>query len=239
MKYQLFTSESRGKANHGWLNSCFSFSFADYYHPERMHFGALRVLNDDIIAGGSGFGKHPHDNMEIISIPLEGALAHKDSLGNESVIYAGDVQVMSAGTGVYHSEFNYFSDKEGKFLQIWIFPDKKNVTPRYGQFTMDQNQMNNQFLQIVSPNKQDNGLWIHQNAWLHLAKPQQNIALEYNLKNRENGVFCFLIAGEASINNQILNKRDALGVWETDNLQIKALQDAFILLIEVPMQNWQ
>src|SRR5210317_195033 len=168
MNTVLHKANTRGIANHGWLNSHHSFSFANYYNPERMHFGVLRVLNDDVVAPGKGFGTHPHDNMEIVSIPLEGDLEHKDSMGNSATIKQGDVQVMSAGTGVFHSEFNKNEDSEVKFLQIWIFPREKNVEPRYDQVSLRDIEKKNQFYQVLSPNKDDKGVWIHQDAWFNL-----------------------------------------------------------------------
>ena len=178
----LHKADTRGNANHGWLQSRHTFSFANYYNPERMNFGALRVLNDDSVAAGMGFGTHPHDNMEIISIPLEGDLEHKDSMGNISVIKHGDIQVMSAGTGIFHSEYNKNKDRLVKFLQIWVFPDKKNVTPRYDQITLDLADRHNKLQQILSPDAEDTGVWIHQKAWFHLGKFEKGISTEYKIK---------------------------------------------------------
>jgi redox-sensitive bicupin YhaK (pirin superfamily) len=226
---------TRGHANHGWLNSYHSFSFANYYNPDRMHFGVLRVLNDDEVAAGMGFGTHPHDNMEIISIPLEGDLEHKDSMGTVAVIKDGDVQVMSAGSGITHSEYNKNKDKPVKFLQIWIFPNKKNVTPRYDQVTLKEEDRHNKLQQIVSPNANDAGAWIHQNAWFHLGKFDKGVSTDYSLKAKENGVYAFILKGEVTINNQKLNTRDGLGIWNTDTLSVKADSDAEFLLMEVPM----
>jgi redox-sensitive bicupin YhaK (pirin superfamily) len=232
----LHKSETRGKANHGWLKSHHTFSFANYYNPERMHFGVLRVLNDDIVSSGMGFGTHPHDNMEIISIPLEGALEHKDSMGNVTVIREGDIQIMSAGTGVTHSEYNKNKDRDVKFLQIWVFPDKKNVTPRYDQITLSKNDIHNKLQQIVSPNPDDEGVWIHQNAWFHLGKFDKNVETSYPLKDKINGVYAFVLKGDWKINGQMLNARDGYGVWNVDEIEISSLSDnAEILLMEVPM----
>ena len=233
----LHTADSRGGADHGWLQSKHSFSFANYHDPQRMHFGVLRVLNDDIIAGGRGFGTHPHDNMEIISIPLEGALAHKDSMGNSAVIKKGDIQVMSAGTGVQHSEYNNSEDEEGKFLQIWVFPNQRNVTPRYDQISLNLADRKNKLQQILSPNADDEGVWIHQNAWFHLGKFDKDFVSEYNIKNEKNGVYAFIIQGNVTINGQKLKTRDALGVWDLQKLEIKADSEAEILLLEVPMNE--
>jgi len=231
----LHKAETRGHANHGWLNSYHTFSFANYYNADRIHFGALRVLNDDTIEGGMGFDTHPHDNMEIISIPLEGDLEHKDSMGNVAVIKHGDIQVMSAGTGIFHSEFNKNKGQTGKFLQIWVFPYKKGVTPRYDQITLNIADRHNKLQQILSPNSNDEGVWIHQNAWFHLGKFDKDFSTNYALKDSNNGVYAFILNGDITINNQILHNRDGFGIWETENLSITANSDAEILLMEVPM----
>ena len=236
MKTVLHKANTRGHANHGWLNSHHSFSFANYHNPERMHFGVLRVLNDDIVAGGKGFNTHPHDNMEIISIPLEGDLEHKDSMGNTTVIKEGDVQVMSAGTGVFHSEYNKNTDKEVKFLQIWLFPNKKNVSPRYDQITLNNSALKNQLYQILSPNSDDDGVWIHQNAWFHMGELEAGNEQNYSLKAKGNGVYAFVLEGKVTIEGQPLEKRDGFGVWDTDSLKIKVDSDAKVLLMEVPMR---
>lgn len=232
----LHKAETRGHANHGWLDAHHSFSFANYYNPERMHFGVLRVLNDDQIAAGMGFGTHPHDNMEIITIPLEGDLQHKDSMGNSAVIKNGDVQVMSAGTGIMHSEFNPNKDQQTKLLQIWVFPNKRNVEPRYDQLTLKTEDRHNKLQQILSPNADDDGVWIHQDAWFHLGNFDKGSETEYTLKKTGNGVYAFVLNGDVTINGQALNKRDGLGVWDTEKLAIKADNDAEILLMEVPME---
>jgi len=234
----LHKSDSRGDANHGWLHSRHTFSFANYYHPERMHFGTLRVLNDDYVAEGMGFGTHPHDNMEIISIPLEGVLEHKDSMGNVSVIKNGDVQVMSAGTGITHSEYNKNKDKPVKFLQIWVFPHTKNVKPRYDQITLDTSQRRNKFQQIVSPNDDDEGVWVHQYAWFHLGTFDKGFSTNYTLMKRGNGVYAFIIKGAVTIDGTLLNERDGFGIWDTDKFTVEANSvDAEVLLMEVPMNN--
>jgi quercetin 2,3-dioxygenase len=231
----LHKAETRGHANHGWLDSHHSFSFASYYNPERMHFGVLRVLNDDRVDPGMGFGTHPHDNMEIISIPLEGDLEHKDSMGNTAVIRKGDIQVMSAGTGIYHSEYNKNQDQLTKFLQIWVFPNKKNVTPRYDQITLNVNDRHNKIQQILSPSADDEGVWIHQDAWFHLAHFDQGFTTDYKLKKEGNGVYAFILSGDVEINGNALNTRDGLGIWDVDALTIKASTEAEFLLMEVPM----
>lgn len=235
-QFVLHKGNTRGHANHGWLDAHHSFSFAGYYNPERMNFGVLRVLNDDRIDGGMGFGAHPHDNMEIITIPLEGALAHKDSLGTASEIQHGDIQVMSAGTGVSHSEFNANEDRAVKLLQIWLFPNKKNVSPRYDQLTLNVDERHNHFQQILSPDADDAGVWIHQDAWFSLGKFDKDFESTYQIKKAGNGVYAFVISGEVTIDGQILGQRDALGVWDTDSISFKAnTADAEVLLMDVPM----
>ncbi|MDI9876280.1 pirin family protein [Flectobacillus sp. LFS242W] len=232
----LHKADTRGYANHGWLKSHHTFSFANYYNPERVHFGVLRVLNDDQVAAGRGFGTHPHDNMEIISIPLEGDLEHKDSMNNVAVIKKGDIQVMSAGTGVYHSEYNRNSDKETKFLQIWVFPNKKNVTPRYDQMTLDIADRRNRLQQILSPNPEDAGVWIHQDAWFNIGTFDAGTTANYDIKRQGNGVYAFILKGDFEIDGQTVNQRDGLGIWNTKSIALKALtQDAEILLMDVPM----
>ena len=231
----LHKAETRGHANHGWLNSFHSFSFGSYYNPERMGFGALRVLNDDTVDAGMGFGKHPHDNMEIISIPLEGDLEHKDSMNNVAVIKNGDIQAMSAGTGIYHSEYNNDRDKRVKFLQIWVYPNQRNVQPRYDQITLNLDDRHNKLQQILSPNADDAGVWIHQNAWFHLGKFDKGVSTEYTLKAKGNGVYVFVLSGDVKINDQLLNTRDGFGIWDTDSFTITADSDAEFLLMEVPM----
>lgn len=237
MNTVLYKSDSRGHANHGWLDTYHTFSFAGYYDPQRIHFGALRVLNDDSVAGGRGFGTHPHDNMEIISIPLSGALRHKDSMGNEAVIRQGEVQVMSAGTGVYHSEYNHLNDEPARFLQIWVFPDKKNVTPRYDQITISDIATPNSFYQIVSPNPNDQGVWIHQQAWFHLGSLDKGTETNYSFKNKGNGLFVFVLEGDVEVAGHALNRRDGLGITETEELRFQAVSNAQLLLMEVPM-HW-
>jgi len=235
MKTILHKADTRGHADHGWLNTYHSFSFASYYDPERIHFGALRVLNDDTIAGGMGFGMHPHDNMEIITIPLEGQLAHKDSMGNSGVISKGEVQVMSAGTGIRHSEFNHNSDKESALLQIWLFPETRNVEPRYDQKAYSLEETHNNLLNIVSPMGSSEGIHINQQAWFSLGKLDKDFSTSYTLNKEGNGVYAFVISGEVTINGQKLENRDGLGIADTDKLEIKADSPAELLLMEVPM----
>jgi redox-sensitive bicupin YhaK (pirin superfamily) len=231
----LHRANERGHANHGWLNSFHSFSFASYYDPAKTNFGVLRVLNDDTVDPGEGFGTHPHNNMEIISIPLEGDLEHKDSMGTVSVIKHGDIQVMSAGTGIYHSEFNKNTDKPVKFLQIWVVPKTKNVKPRYDQISLNPTDRENKFQQILSPNVDDAGVWIHQDAWFNLGKFEKGISTEYKLNKTGNGVYAFVLSGEVTINGQQLSSRDAVGVWETEKISVSAEANAEVLLMEVPM----
>lgn len=232
----LHKADTRGNANHGWLNSHHTFSFANYYNPERMHFGVLRVLNDDRVEAGMGFGTHPHDNMEIISIPLEGDLEHKDSMGNVAVIRNGDIQVMSAGSGITHSEYNKNKDSEVKFLQIWIFPNKKNVTPRYDQISLKAQDRHNKLQQIISPNANDEGAWMHQDAWFQLGTFDKNFETQYKLKKQGNGVYAFVLKGDVTIEGTELNERDGLGIWNTESISIKSnTAGAEILLMDIPM----
>ena len=233
-------ADTRGHANHGWLNAHHSFSFANYQDYERMNFGVLRVLNDDIVAPSMGFGTHPHDNMEIITIPLRGALRHRDSMGNEGVIQQFDIQVMSAGTGVRHSEFNANSHEEVSLLQIWVFPNRRNVAPRYDQKTFKPEDRVNQLQTVVAPiddAEVENGtaMGIHQNAWFSLGSLEAGVEKTYPVKQTGNGVYVFLIEGAATVNGHPLSKRDALGVWNTENLTIKADVATEILLLDVPM----
>ena len=231
----LHKAKTRGHANHGWLDSYHSFSFANYYNPERIHFGALRVLNDDTVSAGRGFGKHPHDNMEIISIPLEGDLQHEDSMGNVAVIKKGDIQAMSAGTGIFHSEYNKNKDELVKFLQIWIFPNKKNVEPRYSQVTLNTEDRHNKLQEVLSPNGDGKSVWIHQDAWFHLGKLDKDFSTEYIIKKKGNGVYAFVLNGDITIDGQMLSARDGFGIWDTDKIDVKADSDSELLLMEVPM----
>lgn len=233
----LHRAASRGHADHGWLKSHHTFSFGGYHDPSRMHFGALRVLNDDTVAPGMGFGTHPHENMEIISIPLEGELEHRDDMGNVAVIRHGDVQVMSAGTGIRHSEFN--RDQKGvvKFLQIWLFPNKRNVEPRYDQITLEMGGRRNQFQQILSPYPDDEGVWVHQDAWFHLGTFDAGSHTTYRSRRSGNGVYAFVVKGGFTINDSALQERDGLGLVGTDLLNIAAdTAGAELLLMDVPMQ---
>jgi len=237
MKMTYHPASSRGEANHGWLHAKHSFSFANYFNPERIQFGALRVLNDDTVAPGMGFGTHPHDNMEIITIPLEGALEHKDSMDNIGVIEADEIQVMSAGTGVYHSEYNRNKDQAVSLLQIWVFPNEQNVKPRYDQKNIKDLKKVNALYPVVTPDPKAPGMWIHQDAWFHIGDFDTTTELEYDLHKKGNGVYAFLIEGTAEIAGETLQKRDALGVWDTDSFSLKANPHSRILLIEVPKND--
>lgn len=234
--YILHRAESRGHANHGWLNAWHSFSFSGYYDPERMHFGVLRVLNDDTVDPGMGFGMHPHDNMEIITIPLKGSLQHKDSMGNGTIITAGEIQVMSAGMGILHSEMNPDHENPVNLLQIWVFPDKQDVQPRYQQIKLDQADKKNNLRQILSPVPQDNAVWIHQQAWFYLGNFDAIKKFLYVPKKNDHGVYLFIISGSFEANGHVLKSRDGLGIWNTEEIIIQSLQpNSEILLMDVPL----
>ncbi|MDO6853142.1 pirin family protein [Cellulophaga lytica] len=235
MKTVIHKANTRGHANHGWLNSYHSFSFANYQNTERMNFGALRVLNDDTVSEGRGFGTHPHQNMEIISIPLKGDLQHQDNMGNATIIKQGDIQVMSAGTGIMHSEYNKNKDRAVEFLQIWIIPNKTNVKPRYDQISLKELEKPNSLYQILSPNANDAGVWIYQDAWFNLGTFTEDTTTSYALNKKDNGVYAFVLEGNVSIEGKQLSKRDGVGLWETDNIAINASKNSKVLLIEVPM----
>lgn len=231
----LHAAESRDKSDHGWLKSFHTFSFGGNYNPERIQFGALRVLNDDWVNGGMGFGEHPHDNMEIISIPLSGALQHEDSMHNVAVIESGEIQVMSAGTGIYHKEFNKNEAEPAEFLQIWLFPNQRNVEPRYQQERYSDGILPNQFSQILSPNSSDSGVWIYQDAWFNIGDFDRETTTTYKLKNKDNGLYVFMIRGSAFVNEQALDQRDGYGIWDTDEVVLRSSEGSKILLMEVPM----
>ncbi|WP_201619182.1 pirin family protein [Psychrobacter maritimus] len=235
MKTIYHAADSRGDANHGWLKSKHTFSFANYHNPERMGFGALRVINDDFVIAGQGFGKHSHRDMEIISIPLSGKLGHGDNIGNNGIIETGEIQVMSAGTGITHSEMNGDDTEAVKFLQIWVIPNKMNVEPRYQQIRMDDILKPNEFNQVLSPNADDAGVWIHQDAWFSMGDFDKGITQTYELKNPNNGVYIFVISGKVVVNGNTLDTRDGLGVWDTKNFTMDVEEDAKVLLMEVPM----
>lgn len=235
--FTIHRAESRGHANHGWLNSHHTFSFANYYNPERMNFGVLRVLNDDVVAPGMGFGTHPHSDMEIISIPLEGDLKHRDSMGTDGIIKQGDIQVMSAGVGITHSEMNGNHDREVKFLQIWVIPREKGVVPRYDQITLNPSDRIGRLQQILSPNLNDEGVWIHQDAWFHLGNFGLGERISYDLKKEGNGLYLFVLEGDIEINGTVLNRRDALGVTNTEQIVLHSHSEKTeVLLMDVPMK---
>lgn len=231
----LHKSATRGIADHGWLKSRHTFSFAHYFDPQRMNFGALRVLNDDTVAAGMGFGEHPHRNMEIISIPLKGELRHQDSMGATAIIKEGEIQVMSAGSGITHSEFNHLSDQVVQFLQIWIIPQQQNVTPRYDQISIRELEKKNDFFQILSPNPSDQGVWIHQQAWFHLGILEKEHNTTYQLKKHDNGLYVFVLEGSIKVDGQELSDRDGLGLWEVTEVLFEPMTHARVLLMEVSM----
>jgi redox-sensitive bicupin YhaK (pirin superfamily) len=235
MKTILYPAKDRGHVNLGWLDSFHSFSFGQYHDPKKVHFGALRVVNDDSIAGGGGFGTHPHDNMEIVTIPLEGKLAHKDSTGNEGIISKGDVQIMSAGTGIRHSEYNASASEYAKLLQIWVFPKLKNIKPVYGQKSFDIKDRKNKWQVVVSPEASDNALNINQDARFSLVQLDEGKSISYQTKFKNSGVYLFVIDGEVKVNDELLKQRDALGASELDQLKIEASKNADVLAIEIPM----
>ncbi len=235
LKKVIHKANTRGYADHGWLKSRHTFSFANYYDPKRNHFGLLRVLNDDIVEGGMGFGTHPHDNMEIVSIPLKGALAHRDSAGHHQVIKTGDVQIMSAGSGIAHSEYNHSETEEVNFLQIWVFPKERNIQPRYEQKTFPVSERHNRFLTVVSPEKANGELWINQDAYFSLGRFDAGQQTSYPVSKKGNGIYLFVIEGKIEIDDEVLDRRDAIGITETDSIQLKALTSSEILIMDVPM----
>ena len=234
MENILHRSHTRGKANHGWLNSHHTFSFAGYYNPERVHFGAIRVFNDDVVRGGAGFNTHPHANMEIVSIPLSGALEHKDSTGRHKIIKTGEVQIMSAGTGIEHSEFNASKVDEVNFLQIWILPDERNIEPRYAQKEFPLSSQRNKLVNVVSPENPD-ALWINQQAWFYLGEFDKDKEIEYELNKAGNGVYLFVIEGEIEVADQKLGKRDGMGITGVEKIRLSSVTDAQILVLETTM----
>lgn len=234
MKTLLHKASERGHANHGWLDSYHSFSFARYYDPSKVHFGALRVLNDDTVRPGFGFSKHPHENMEIVSIPLSGDLEHQDTTGRQKIIRENDVQIMSAGSGIMHSEMNANKDREVKFLQVWVFPKVRDIEPRYEQKTYDLQASGNTITTVVAPDDK-NAVWINQDAWFSLGKMDAGFETAYRIRKKDNGVYVFVIDGEVTVGGEKLGRRDALGVWDTESVQISAQKDAEVLLIDVPM----
>ncbi|MBX9853095.1 MAG: pirin family protein [Cytophagaceae bacterium] len=236
MKKVIHKADSRGYADHGWLKTYHSFSFAGYYNPERVQYGLLRVLNDDTVAGGMGFGKHPHDNMEIVTIPLKGVLEHEDSMGNKKTIQKNEVQIMSAGTGIRHSEYNHSETEEVQLLQVWVFPKEKNIKPRYDQKIFSETERKNKFMTVVSPDTSEGALWINQDAYFSIGDLDSGTALDYKIKKAGNGVYVFLIEGSAEVAGEKLSRRDAIGISETDAINVKATAASTVLLIEVPMK---
>lgn len=235
MRTVLHKSSSRGHANHGWLDTHHTFSFAGYYDTNRMRLGAIRVLNDDVVQGGYGFGTHPHSNMEIVSIPLRGALEHRDSTGRHKVIRTGEVQIMSAGTGIQHSEYNASKEKEVNFLQIWVLPEKSNIEPRYDQKDFHVDDQPNKLINVVGPDN-PNALWINQQAWFHLGRFDPYKEQTHQLKDIENGVYVFMIEGEAEVNGKLLEERDGIGVTETTSLRLNPVTDCYVLVIETSLK---
>lgn len=234
METIIHRADTRGKANHGWLNSRHTFSFGSYYDSSRTNFGMLRVLNDDVVSAGAGFGTHPHDNMEIISIPLSGSLQHKDNMGHTQIIRTNEVQIMSAGNGVMHSEYNNSKEEEVNFLQIWVYPKERDIKPKYQQKVFDPADRVNKIQTVVSPDAND-ALKINQNAYFSLGSFNKDFETTYNLKSDKNGVYIFIIEGRVLVAREPLGKRDGIGVWETTEVSVKASENAEILFIEVPM----
>lgn len=234
-KSVIHRAKTRGYFNHGWLKTYHTFSFAEYYDKSRIHFGMLRVINDDVIAPGKGFGTHPHDNMEIVTLPLSGSLAHRDSMGHEEVISENEIQVMSAGSGMTHSEYNASDTEEVSLLQIWVFPKEHDIEPRYDQKIYDPFLMKNTILTVVSPEKDENVLWINQDAYFSLSDLDAEIGIEYKIRKSGNGVYIFVIDGTISIEGETLESRDGMGLEGTDSVKIKAESGSKILFIEVPM----
>jgi len=237
MKSILHPAGDRGHVNFGWLDSHHSFSFGHWHNPEKVHFGALRVLNDDMVSGGQGFGTHPHDNMEIVSIPLNGAIAHKDSTGTDGIINTGDVQIMSAGSGIRHSEYNASKTDPVNFLQLWVFPKEQNIKPTYDQKTFEKADRKNKWQVVVSPVKEEGGLWINQDARFSMTKLDSGKTIEHKTRFPGNGVYLFVIEGSVDIDGIKLNKRDAIGIWDTNKIELKANEESELLAIEIPMLN--
>ncbi|MDP4265952.1 MAG: pirin family protein [Bacteroidota bacterium] len=236
MKTVIHKADTRGHETYGWLNTYHTFSFSDYYDHERVHFGALRVLNDDYISAGAGFGMHPHDNMEIVTIPLAGVLEHKDSMGHTQTIARNDVQIISAGSGIKHSEYNKSKDSSLNLLQIWVFPKEKNIKSGYDQETFNEEERKNKFQIIVAPDNSIKSLWINQDAWFSIGSFEKGRSTKYDLKMAGNGMYMFLIEGKIEVNGIEAGRRDGIGIWETDELEINTIEDSEILIIEVPMK---
>jgi quercetin 2,3-dioxygenase len=238
MKVQVQRSEERGHNSFGWLDSHHSFSFGHFYDPDKINFGALRVLNDDIVLGGEGFGTHPHDNMEIVSIPLKGALAHKDSTGTDGIIQTGDVQIMSAGTGIRHSEYNASKTELVNFLQIWVIPEEPNIRPRYEQKAFSEEDRINNWQVVVSPDGTNGALWINQNCVFSRLTLQSGKSITYNNRFPGNGVYLFVLEGSIIVSGDTLKRRDAAGITGEDSFELKADEDSEVLAIEVPVKGY-
>ncbi|MEO5645169.1 MAG: pirin family protein [Bacteroidia bacterium] len=237
MRTVLHKSTERGHANHGWLDAHHTFSFASWHNSAQMNFGMLRVLNDDVVSAGNGFGRHPHDNMEIVTIPLEGALEHSDSMGNKGVIKNGEVQIMSAGTGIYHSEMNASKTEQVKVLQTWVFPKTKNIEPRYDQRAFPRQARMNKLVTVVSPDKESKDtMWINQDSWYSLGTFEAEKDVDYKMNKEGNGVYIFVIEGNIKVDDIEVGKRDGIGVWETKEFPIHVTAGTELLLIEVPMK---
>lgn len=232
----IHRANTRGYFDHGWLKTFHTFSFAGYYDRSRVHFGMLRVLNDDIVLPGEGFGTHPHDNMEIVTIPIYGELAHKDSTGNEEIIRENEVQIMSAGSGLTHSEYNASSENEVNLLQIWVFPKERDIKPRYDQKVFNPELMKNTFLTLVSPEKSSDTLWINQDAYFSMSIPGKGKELKYTIKKKGNGLYVFVMKGSITAEGEVLNNRDGMGIEGSDSVSIKANEESRVLLIEIPMR---
>lgn len=235
MKKIIHRAEDRGYADHGWLKTHLSFSFAEYRDMNKVHFGELRVLNDDTIAPSMGFGKHPHDNMEIVTIPLSGEVKHADSMGNQGIIKAGEVQIMSAGKGILHSEFNASPSEFLNLFQIWVFPKVRNIEPRYDQKAFSAGGRQGKFQVLVSPDKIDGSMWVNQDVWFVRGDFAKGAEVSYAPKLKGNGLYLMVITGEAEVAGETLKKRDAIGLWELDKADIKMNSDSELLIIDVPM----
>ncbi|HET9278151.1 MAG TPA: pirin family protein [Flavitalea sp.] len=235
MEIIIYPASERGGADFGWLKAKHSFSFGQGYDPKKVHFGALRVLNDDIVKGGGGFPPHPHDNMEIVTIPLKGELAHKDSTGGSGIIKAGDIQIMSAGTGIRHSEYNASETEEINLLQVWVIPKHRNIKPRYDQRTFEVTERQNKWQIVVSPDEKDNALWINQDTRFALTNLESGKEISYSVSFPGNGVYIFVIEGAIKIENESLIKRDAAGIYNSGSFTIQAVETSQLLAIEVPM----
>jgi len=232
----IHRANTRGYFDHGWLKTFHTFSFAGYYDRSRVHFGMLRVLNDDIVLPGEGFGTHPHDNMEIVTIPIYGEVAHKDSTGHEEVIRPNEVQIMSAGSGLMHSEYNASAENELNLLQIWVFPKERDIEPRYDQKMFSPELMENNFLTLVSPDKSEDTLWINQDAYFSIGILEKGKELEYRTKKNGNGIYVFIMKGSITAAGEALGNRDGMGIEDADSINIKAAEESKVLIIEVPMR---